>query len=157
MLLAQRCGISIPKVELHSYPQGDILLLKRFDRQNEQAKHVISGFTINRLAEDGDWGSYQDMAVTARRYGAFCQEEIFRRTVFNALCSNRDDHPRNHAFFVEQNRLALTPAYGIVPSAANIKPLKLALRYGKLEREATIENLLSDIAPFGLSVYQLGR
>ncbi len=154
MLLAQRCGITIPKLELHSFPQGDILLLERFDRQYGQAKHVISGFTLNRLAEDGDWGSYQDMAINARRYGAFCQEELFRRMVFNALCSNRDDHPRNHAFFVEQNRLALSPAYDIVPSAVNIKPLELALRCGKMGREASIENLLSDVKPFGLNVDQ---
>ncbi len=161
MLLAERCGITIPELDLRSFPAGDVLLLRRFDRlhwpkkgshpQKEHARHVISGFTLNRLDEDGDWGSYQNMAITARRYGAFCQEELFRRMVFNMLCSNRDDHPRNHAFFVKQNSLELTPAYDIVPCALNIKPLELALRCGKQGRVATIENMLSNTAPFGLS------
>ncbi len=35
---------------------------------------------------------------TARRLGAAeSGPEIFRRMAFNALCSNRNDHPRNHA------------------------------------------------------------
>ncbi len=38
------------------------------------------------------------------------------RTVFNILVGNTDDHPRNHAAFVDADRsLTPTPAYDICP------------------------------------------
>lgn len=86
-----------------------------------------------------------------RSYDASCQKELFRRMTFNMLCSNRDDHPRNHAFFVKQNGLELTPTCDIVSCALSLKPLELALRCGKQGRAATIENLLSNTGPFGIS------
>ena len=41
--------------------------------------------------------------------------ELFSRIVFNILCSNNDDHARNHAAFWDGESLAQTPAYDICP------------------------------------------
>lgn len=151
MLLARECGIQTPQVQCLAFPAGDVLLVERFDRENGRPRHMLSGFTLSRLQEDGAWGSYQLMAENARRFGAVNDgEEIFRRMVFNALCSNRDDHPRNHAFFVEPDSLCMTPAFDLVPSSVRFNPLELALECGSAGRVATIENLLSETSPFGL-------
>lgn len=151
MLLAAKCGIQTPEVRCVSFSNGDVLLVKRFDRAQGQPRHMISGFTLSRLQEDGSWGSYQMMAENARRFGAVDDgEEIFRRMVFNALCSNRDDHPRNHAFFVERKRLCMTPAYDLVPSSVSFSNWELSLACGIEGRVVGIDNLLSDTQPFGL-------
>ena len=44
--------------------------------------------------------------------------ELFRRIAFNALISNLDDHPRNHAVIAMDNDRRLSPAYDLTPSAA---------------------------------------
>jgi serine/threonine-protein kinase HipA len=41
--------------------------------------------------------------------------ELFSRIAFNILCSNTDDHPRNHAAFWDGQALSLTPAYDLCP------------------------------------------
>ncbi|SET19528.1 HipA domain-containing protein [Thorsellia anophelis] len=35
--------------------------------------------------------------------------------VFNVLIGNTDDHARNHAFFILNDKISLTPAYDICP------------------------------------------
>jgi serine/threonine-protein kinase HipA len=41
--------------------------------------------------------------------------ELYRRICFNALISNTDDHPRNHAFISLDRNLELSPAYDLIP------------------------------------------
>jgi len=57
---------------------------------------------------------------TASTLGAASKDdlrELFGRLVFNILCSNTDDHARNHAAFWNGESLSLTPAYDICPQA----------------------------------------
>jgi hypothetical protein len=42
--------------------------------------------------------------------------ESFRRICFNALISNLDDHPCNHALMAREQHWALSPAYDLTPS-----------------------------------------
>jgi serine/threonine-protein kinase HipA len=152
LLLAKKCGIRIPEVKRLESSIGTVLLVKRFDREGATARHMISGFTLCDLRQDGDWGSYQGMAERARRHGAVGDgEEIFRRMVFNAVCNNIDDHPRNHAFFVDAKGVRMTPAFDVVPSFTLYAEREIALTCGSMGRNVSRENLLSDVAPFGLS------
>ena len=158
MTLAARCGITVASTRLMELDGHFVLLVERFDRQSGGSRHVISGFTVTGAEEDGDWGSYQNLAEQARRLGdADCGPEIFRRMAFNALCSNRDDHPRNHAFFVSRKTIAMTPAYDLVPSAIRFRQWDLSLRCGLEGRAATRSNILSDVRPFGLSESEATR
>jgi hypothetical protein len=43
-------------------------------------------------------------------------KELFRRVCFNALISNIDDHPRNHAIIAKEKNWKLSPAYDLTPS-----------------------------------------
>jgi len=152
MTLAAKCGITVANTYTMRLDIGNCLFVERFDRsQTGEPRHFISGFTLGEMPEQGDWGSYQDLAMAARRYGdPEAGRELFRRMVFNMLCSNMDDHPRNHAFFVERNRIELTPAYDIVPSQQRRKNVTMALPCGKFGYEASLENALSNVSPFGL-------
>ncbi len=158
MQLARRCGIVTANTRLVTPGDGvDVLLVERFDRGDDGlSRHFVSGFTLGNLPLEGDWKSYQHLAESARRLGdAQAGEELFRRMAFNALCANRDDHPKQQSFFVERTRVEITPAYDITPAyiadAANRYDLALACgRQAGNPRAATLENVLSWTEPFGL-------
>jgi len=53
------------------------------------------------------------LADELRRRSALSNQdlgELFRRMVFNALVSNTDDHPRNHALIAITGNWELSPA-----------------------------------------------
>lgn len=152
MTLAAKCGIQVASTRIERIRGQHALFVRRFDREDELRRHVISGFTLGDLQEDGEWGSYQDLALAARRYGDdTAGQQLYRRMVFNILCSNTDDHPRNHAFFVHQAYVSLTPAYDIVPQRFTLDRYELALGVGKHGRLATLDNALTRCEPFGIS------
>lgn len=158
MALARRCGIQTANTQIVNYGNNaDVLLVERFDRdENGIPKHFISGFTLGNLSLEGDWRSYQHLSEMARRNGnVMAGPELFRRMAFNVLCSNRDDHPKQQSFFVERNKVVITPAYDITPAyiADNSNEYNLALVCGNQRdnpKAATLENVLSWPEPFGL-------
>ena len=61
--------------------------------------------------------------------------EIRHRMVFNALISNTDDRPRNHAMLAPGEGWRLRPAYDLTPSRSrSLEHRDLAMVAGKLER-----------------------
>lgn len=110
-------------------------------------------------AEDAYLGrerwSYLLLADELRRWSSRAEKdrlELFRRMVFNAMVTNNDDHPRNHALLQVDGRWRLSPAYDIVPVPATSKERRdLALQVGSFGRVASTYNLLSQPAVFGLS------
>jgi serine/threonine-protein kinase HipA len=78
--------------------------------------------------------------------------ELFMRMVFNALITNTDDHPRNHAVIAPQLEWRLSPAYDLTPfPAVSVERRDLALTIGSYGRYANAANLLSQCARFLLS------
>jgi serine/threonine-protein kinase HipA len=120
MELARRAGLEVAPVRLTMAQGRDALLVKRFDRPGVGKRRVmVSALTMLGLDEAGArYGSYADLADLVR--ARFTEpratlRELFSRIVFNILCSNNDDHPRNHAAFWDGEALTLTPAYDICP------------------------------------------
>ncbi len=75
--------------------------------------------------------------------------ELFRRICFNALISNIDDHPRNHALLAKDKDWRLSPAYDLTPSAPiSLERRDLALDCGDMGRFANARNILSQHARF---------
>lgn len=69
--------------------------------------------------------------------------------VFNALISNTDDHPRNHAVIAVTDDWRLSPAYDLTPTApSSIERRDLALACGDQGRRANADNLLSQCGRF---------
>jgi len=167
MLLAKRCGITIPDIKHVTVKSGHhVLLVERFDREKSNGKiyrkHFVSGLSMlneneNYVIEiDPEKHSYGTLADIIRRYGApgsisDDMEELFRRMIFNIICSNGDDHLRNHGFLYDSYNKGwrLSPCYDIVP---DVNPYgMLGLGVGPLGRQASIKNAVRGCSSFGLN------
>jgi serine/threonine-protein kinase HipA len=158
LLLAKSCGITVADSKLTSVGGRDVLLLKRFDREKARdgaygRYRMISALTLLRAdeSEQGKW-SYIALAEELRRVCAEARKasiELFRRMCFNALISNLDDHPRNHAIVAKAREWKLSPAYDLTPSnPVGIDHRDLAMVCGDLGRYASAQNLLSQCNRF---------
>lgn len=120
MELARRAGLDVAPATLTTAHRRDALLVERFDRPGGGSRRaMVSALTMLGLDEAGArYGSYADLADQVRARFTEAKptlRELFSRIVFNILCSNTDDHPRNHAAFWDGGALSLTPAYDICP------------------------------------------
>lgn len=80
------------------------------------------------------------------------RRELFRRMAFNAMVTNNDDHPRNHALLHTKGGWRLSPAYDIVPMPlVSLERRDLAMEVGRFGRVASRYNLESQSEVFGLT------
>ena len=157
--LAKECGIRAASSKLATIADRDVLLVKRFDREKAEAGYrrarMLSALTLLRADENESqkW-SYVVLAEELRRLSSQPREdaqELFRRMVFNALISNSDDHPRNHAIIAMNRDWRLSPAYDLTPSTpVSITHRELAMQCGDQGRFAGRSNLLSQCRRFSL-------
>jgi serine/threonine-protein kinase HipA len=158
LLLAKACGITVADSKLTAVGGRDVLLLKRFDREKARGGgyyrcRMISALTLLRAdeGEQGKW-SYMALAEELRRVCAEARKasaELFRRMCFNALISNLDDHPRNHAIIAKERQWKLSRAYDLTPSSpVGIDHRDLAMACGNMGRYASAQNLLSQCNRF---------
>jgi serine/threonine-protein kinase HipA len=157
--LARQCGINVSENRIETVGGQDVLLVKRFDREKNAEGYtrarMISGLTVLRSDETNEtrerW-SYVILVEELRRIVAEPEKdarELFRRICFNALISNLDDHPRNHAFLARNIDWALSPAYDLTPSpVVSLDRRDLALVCGDQGRFANAKNILSQHARF---------
>jgi serine/threonine-protein kinase HipA len=162
--LARASGLRVCATRLERVGQRDALMLARFDREwNPDAKAywrygLVSGLTVID-AEDGYLGrerwSYPLLADELRRWSVKSNDdrrELFLRMVFNAMVTNNDDHPRNHALLHTRGGWRLSPAYDILPiPMVSVERRDLALEVGRFGRAASLYNILSRCDVFGLS------
>jgi serine/threonine-protein kinase HipA len=160
--LARQCGISTPESRIETVGGRDVLLVKRFDREKTESGYtrarMISGLTALRADETpgakGRW-SYVLLVEELRRFVSEPRKdaaELFRRICFNALISNLDDHPRNHAFLAKDTHWKLSPAYDLTPSPVVSQERRdLAMECGDMGRYANARNILSQHARFLLN------
>ncbi len=125
--LAQRCGLTVPQVQVRDIGGKSVLLIRRFDRfwqvpgaaiasettlhdtlpgigLIEQRLPFVSGLTLVACDEcESRLKSYANLAMAIRDHAHPSlsrnnTEELFARMVFNIFVSNDDDHLRNHGF-----------------------------------------------------------
>ncbi len=131
------------------------------DREKTNHGHLrarmMSGLTILRTEDTHqhrDRWSYVLLAEELRRISGQPKEdaaELFRRMVFNALISNTDDHPRNHAAIASGADWKLSPAYDLTPSMpVSLERRDLAMTCGDIGRYANAQNMLTQCARFHL-------
>ena len=169
LALAGRCGIRVPAARVIVVGGRPVLLVERFDRaaviapgtHHAQAflRHrMISACTILRADDRGTdrtrW-SYLDLADELQRWSghpADDERELFLRMAFNALVSNLDDHPRNHAVVAPTRDWRLAPAFDITPQPSPGRHERdLAMTCGNYGRRACRANLISAASRFGLN------
>ena len=149
MTLAARCGLDVAAVRLTSSAGRLIVLVERFDRPGgQQRRRVVSALTILGLDPfpGGRYATYVELANRVRAGFANPDrtlKELFSRIVFSVMCGNTDDHGRNHAAFVDEAGLALTPAYDICPQARTGNSAAQAMAYGPDgQRSSRLEPLI---------------
>jgi serine/threonine-protein kinase HipA len=162
MLLAKTCGITIPELRLITIGDKDVLLVKRFDRLKTAMGYQRFGF-LSALSlmewDERDRTQWSYPALADRMRATVLAQprqlkELFRRMLFNVLCRNTDDHPRNHGFLWSEQGLALSPAYDIVPTPTRFgvgTDFSLSMALGNRGREATLVNAMSLSARFGVT------
>lgn len=159
LVLARSCGLDVADSKVVVAGGRDILMVRRFDRQKVDAGYrrvrMVSALTLLRTEDSHrarDRWSYILLAEELRRAAADARRdarELFRRMCFNALISNSDDHPRNHAIIARDREWRLSPAYDLTPTTpVSIESRDLALTIGDFGRAATSTNLLSQSARF---------
>jgi len=165
LTLARACGLNTAESRVEPVAGRDILLVKRFDREKTQAGYLrsrmISALTLLRAEDTNqshDKWSYVLLAEEVRRVCADPAQnaaELFRRMCFNALISNIDDHPRNHALIAKDAEWKLSPAYDLTPAVpVSMDRRDLAMECGDAGRFANMGNLLSQSARFLLDSAQ---
>ena len=159
LMLARECGLQVAESKVVTIGEHDAVLVKRFDREKTTAGYrrgrMLSALTLLRSDENYQarekW-SYVLLVEELRRISSLPRTdapELFRRMCFNALISNTDDHPRNHAVVAMNTDWKLSPAYDLTPSTpVSAERRDLALDCGDWGRYAHAENLLSQSARF---------
>jgi serine/threonine-protein kinase HipA len=136
MELARRCGLDVAPVELTTAAGRRVLLVERFDRHRDGSRRrVVSALTVLSLTPfpEGRYATYVDLAHRVRAQftsPSATLRELFGRISFNILCSNTDDHGRNHAALVEPEGLVLSPAYDVCPQARSGTEARQAMAFG---------------------------
>jgi serine/threonine-protein kinase HipA len=159
LVLARACGLTTADSKVVPVGTRDVLLIKRFDREKAEAGYqrarMISALTLLRTDDSPhvreNW-SYLTLVEELRRV---CTEpkkdagELFQRMCFNALISNTDDHPRNHAIIAKARDWKLSPAYDLTPTPhVSAERIELAMVCGDQGRLANTANLLSQAGRF---------
>jgi serine/threonine-protein kinase HipA len=118
-LMARQCGINMMTSRLLEEGSRRHFVTQRFDRNGNAKVHVQ---TLNGLAhidykQPGSY-SYAELFATARKIGVSAKdaEELLRRLVFNIVARNHDDHSKNFAFMLIDNKWQLSPAYDLAYS-----------------------------------------
>ena len=153
--MAAKAGIPTPDVRLEKVGGRNVLLLDRFDRQNEKRIPFLSAMSMLGYS-DGDQGSYLEIAEVLGQHGASTTEDLkdlWRRIVFNIMVSNVDDHLRNHGFlYAGSAGWRLSPIYDLEPTPEHEKPRVLHTFIDLDDGTASLELAYSVVEEFGLKL-----
>ena len=151
--LAAKAGIPVPVWRIEYVLSKPVLLLRRFDRVQDQRIPFLSA--LNMLGtSDNELRSYLEFVDALRRYGSSPKQDmhgLWRRIVFNILISNTDDHLRNHAFlYTGPDGWRLAPAYDLNPVPTYIKPRVLTTAIDFDDSSAKLDLAMSVVGYFEL-------
>jgi serine/threonine-protein kinase HipA len=150
--LAREAGIDTPGHELLDLDGANVLLLKRFDRQQEARLGYMSAMTLIG-AEEGQASDYLDIAFALQTLGAAPTadlQQLWRRIAFTICIHNSDDHLRNTGFLWSKAGWRLAPAFDLNPNPA-VNARRVTAIGGANDRETSIASLLAYTEDFALS------
>ncbi len=117
-LMARSAGIDMEDCRLHEENGRAHFMTRRFDRSASGAKRhmqslgALMHYDYNRAGAN----SYEQALQTIRRLGLSMDavEQQVRRSYFNVLARNHDDHVKNIAFLMDRRgRWQLSPAFDV--------------------------------------------
>ncbi|PID98511.1 MAG: phosphatidylinositol kinase, partial [Actinomycetales bacterium] len=156
LYLAQLSGVNAVDWQLTKANGRDVLLVRRFDRADNQRIMTVSGLTVLELDEMlGRYATYPDLLDKLRQLGKDSDQtgvELFRRIAVNIALGNTDDHARNHAMLWDGEQLRLSPAYDIDPCRTPGWDAAQAMAYGRNgERSSVLAELISCASVYGIT------
>lgn len=116
--MARAAGIAMPATRLFETAQGECFFgVERFDRAGARRHHVHTFGNLiqaNFRIPSCDYEQFLEVtSILTRNLDDLL--EAFRRTAFNVLAHNRDDHVKNFAFRLREDEdWKLAPAYDLV-------------------------------------------
>ncbi|MCF6264735.1 MAG: type II toxin-antitoxin system HipA family toxin [Xanthomonadales bacterium] len=117
-LMAKKCGIKMMESRIFSENGRNHFMTKRFDRNKDGSKNFVqtlAALTHFDYFESGLY-SYEQIFMTMKqlKMSQAAIEEQFRRTIFNLVGCNQDDHVKNFSFMMDRKgRWDLSPAYDL--------------------------------------------
>lgn len=117
-LMAEKCGVDMMESRIFSENGRNHFMTRRFDRDDEGRKKFVQ--TLGALAhydyyESGQY-SYEQIFMIMKQLNLSQQaiEQQFRRTIFNLVSCNQDDHVKNFSFMMDRKgQWDLSPAYDL--------------------------------------------
>lgn len=157
--LARECGIEVPEFRLEHNEVQPFLRVRRFDRPGGgMRRHMVSVRSLMTLSERDalDRASYPEIGAVLRRLARDPDDAArwFDRMILNIVIGNTDDHPFNHLFFWDGERLSLAPAFDVEPQVEQV--LQHSMRIGPEGGRGTIENALVLCGEYGLTRSEAG-
>jgi serine/threonine-protein kinase HipA len=152
--LAKSAGINVPDWRIEKILRKPVLIIKRFDRNNDERIPFLSAMSMLG-AKDSEEHSYLEIAYAIIQNGAAPNHdltELWRRIVFSVMIANTDDHLRNHGFIYERYKgWRLSPVYDLNPTPIEIKPRILSTAINYEDRSASLELAMSVIKEFRIN------
>jgi serine/threonine-protein kinase HipA len=120
-LMAKDCGIEMMPSRLLEENGRAHFMTIRFDREGARTKHHVQTLCAIKHYDYNDVRSYsyEQLFQTMRELKLTYPEaeQMFRRTVFNVLSRNCDDHTKNFSFRLKKDhKWELAPAYDVCHS-----------------------------------------
>ena len=117
-LMALAAGIEMAECRLHHEGGRSHFMTRRFDRDAQGRKIHVQTLAALRHFDYNVAGAYayEQVMQTIRTLGLGMSavEEQYRRTVFNVVARNQDDHVKNIAFLMDRRGVwRLAPAYDV--------------------------------------------
>lgn len=121
--MALDSGIEMSECRVFNSDAGNSYFgTKRFDRIGNDKLHMLSAAGLLHDDYEHSTLDYGNLIFQAKKLtnNAQAAEQMFRRTVFNVLAHNRDDHSKNFAFLMDAKGLwSLAPAYDLTFSSSS--------------------------------------
>ncbi|MDR0489975.1 MAG: HipA domain-containing protein [Oscillospiraceae bacterium] len=156
--VAAEAGIRVPENRLINIEGQNLLLVKRFDRDERKRIGYISMMTLLGLT-DGEQADYFDIAGKLRDVSTCAKgdlEELFRRVVLSLMLNNTDDHLRNHGLLRSGCGWRLSPVFDVNPNL-DAAAIRCTGVFAEFEKESALAAMSSNADAFCLAQSEADR
>ena len=143
LMLAARCGLSVPHAEMRRTPRQPYLLVKRYDRTSQDNAPVrvhqedfcqaLSVPPENKYEREGGPGISACLDAIQKHSVEPLPDriEFLNIVIFNYLIGNADAHGKNFSLLYDKGRPRLAPAYDLLSTAVYPElARKMAMKIG---------------------------
>lgn len=158
--VAERAGLHVPPRQLITVAGRQVLLVRRFDRDDDGTRrHYMSARTLlgaRDLGTTADYGGRRGIAARLARESVDPKADLrllWKQAALNILINNTDNHLRNHGLLRENRGWRLAPVFDLDPNPDTGTQLN-TLVGGAAYRATALRGLLGIAADCGLDDHE---